>query len=144
VLVLSGLSPFVAHAAALCRAARAARRVGTTVVLDINASLHAWAGHDARTIRSVLREIDVARCSISDLAVLGLDAGSVRAAMRTDATLVVSDARGGYVATGPWGEMSAIGQARKRAGDHVTASIAASLVKGAASTGFWVDVLRAG
>ncbi len=38
VLLLSGVSPIVSCNAALCKAARAARRVGTAVVLDVNAS----------------------------------------------------------------------------------------------------------
>jgi pfkB family carbohydrate kinase len=81
-LLLSGLSPVVSHAAALCKAARAARRKGTLVLLDFNASLHAWAGRDARTIRMVLREVDAARCSLADLAVVGLDVAMVRELLR--------------------------------------------------------------
>ncbi len=113
VLLLSGLSPVVAHAAALCRAARAARRAGTFVLIDFNASLHAWAGHDPRTIRMVLREVDAARCSVADLAVLGMDVAMVRDALPKAAELVVSD-----------GSASAIG-----AGDLFTAGLCAELAR---------------
>lgn len=106
VLLLSGLSPIVSHAAALCKAARAARRNGSFVLIDFNASLHVWAGRDARTIRMVLREVDAARCSLADLAVLGMDAATARAALRPSAVLVVGDGAGGAVATGPFGEVA--------------------------------------
>jgi hypothetical protein len=50
----------------------------------------------------VIREADVIRCSVMDLAILGMDSVAVRRAMREDATLLVSGARG-TVATGPFG-----------------------------------------
>lgn len=116
-LLLSGLSPVVSHAAALCKAARRARRDGSVVLIDFDAALNVWAGGDARTIRMVLREVDVARCSIADLAVLGMDAESVRAALRKSATLVVSEPGGRTSAIGPFGEVT-IG-ARPSAGKEV-------------------------
>lgn len=106
IMVLSGLSPVVSHAAALCKVARASRRDGALVLIDFNASLHIWVGRDPRTIRMVLREVDVARCSFADLAVLGMDVATVRAALRPTAVLVVSDGIGGAVATGPFGEVA--------------------------------------
>src|SRR5262249_45708776 len=65
----------------------------------------AWAGRDPRTIRMVLREIDAVRCSLADLAVVGMDAEAVRAALRPGAVLVVGDESGRTVATGPFGEV---------------------------------------
>jgi sugar/nucleoside kinase (ribokinase family) len=109
VLVMSGLSPVVAHAAAMCRAARAARRAGSLVLIDFEASLHAWAGRDPRTIRMVLREVDAARCSVADLAVLGMDLAAVREAVRPGAVVVITDPSGGAMAAGPFGEVACAG-----------------------------------
>jgi 2-dehydro-3-deoxygluconokinase len=153
VLVLSGLSPAVSHAAALCRAARHARRDGALVLIDFNASLHVWVGRDPRTIRMVLREVDVARCSFADLAVLGMDVVTARAALRRSAVLVVSDAAGGAVATGPFGEVAfagreAIPRTPSGAGDACTASLCAELTRpgqpGESPSALWYRALRRG
>jgi 2-dehydro-3-deoxygluconokinase len=150
ILVLSGLSPVVSHAAALCKAARAARREGALVLIDFNASLHIWAGRDPRTIRMVLREVDVARCSFADLAVLGLDVATVRAELRRTAILVVSDGRSA-VATGPFGEVSFVQREGVRlrpfgAGDAFTAAICAELARpsepGESSSSLWYRALQ--
>jgi sugar/nucleoside kinase (ribokinase family) len=90
-LLLSGLSALTSRLAALCKAARRARRDGTVVVLDVVGSLRHWAGRDARVISMVLREADVVRCSVMDMAVIGTDSATVRRAMRPNATLVVND-----------------------------------------------------
>jgi sugar/nucleoside kinase (ribokinase family) len=123
----------LSHAAALCRAARAARRRGALVLLDFDASLHVWVGREPRTVRMVLREVDVARCSLADLAVLGLDASAVRAALRPGATLVVSDAMGGIVATGPFGEVAVAPadatRTQRGGGDALTAALCAELTR---------------
>lgn len=152
ILVLSGLSPFVPQAAALCKTARKARRDGSLVVLDFSASLHAWLGRDPRTVRMILREVDVARCSFGDLAVLGMDLGAVRSALRDTAVLVVSDTAGGAVATGPFGEVTFA--APERGGligrdiraDVFTATLCAQIVqreeKGESPSGMWHRVLR--
>jgi 2-dehydro-3-deoxygluconokinase len=134
VLLLSGLSPVVARTAALCRAARAARRAGTTVLLDFDASLHAWSHGDSRVIRMLLREVDVARCSHADLAVLGTDVATVRAALRAGAVLVVSDDTGRCVATGRFGELvverkDPRPRARTGNGSAITARLCAGLLR---------------
>jgi 2-dehydro-3-deoxygluconokinase len=134
IMVLSGLSPVVSHAAALCKAARAARRDGALVLIDFNASLHVWVGRDPRTIRSVLREVDVARCSYADLAVLGMDVAMAREALRPTAVLLVSDGTGRAVATGPFGEVvvarrEAIALRPLGAGDAFTAAVCAELTR---------------
>jgi hypothetical protein len=54
----------------------------------------------------VLREVDAARCSLADLAVVGMDVAAVRGVLRPGAVLVVSDDHGGAVATGPFGEVA--------------------------------------
>jgi sugar/nucleoside kinase (ribokinase family) len=105
VLLVSGLSPVVAHAAALCKAARAARRSGAVVVLDVHARWHLWAGHDGRAIRSILREADVVRLSTDDAAVLGVDPDTVRALTRPRAVLVMSRGADDAWATGPFGHV---------------------------------------
>ena len=87
VLLLSGMSPVVSHGAALCKAARAARRAGTVVVVDVNASWHLWKGRDPRNIRMVLREADVVWCSAEDLFGLDLDVASLQAALRPSAEI---------------------------------------------------------
>jgi 2-dehydro-3-deoxygluconokinase len=151
VLLLSGLSPVISHAAALCKAARAARRQGTFVLLDFNASLHVWAGRDPRTILMVLREVDAARCSLADLAVLGLDATTVRGTLRSDAVLVVSDGVGGAVATGPFGDVSVVPPPGALVpapghGDACTAAICAELARpperGESPRARWFRALR--
>lgn len=109
-LVLSGLSPQIAQAAALCRAARRARRAGSLTIIDFNANLHAWNGRNPRNILMVLREVDVARASIADLAVLRMDLKAVRSALRPDAVLVITGPSGGTMAMGPFGEVSVSGQ----------------------------------
>jgi len=109
-LVLSGLSPQIAQAAALCRAARSARRAGSLTIIDFNANLHAWNGRNPRNILMVLREVDVARASIADLAVLRMDLKAVRSALRPDAVLVITGPSGGTMAMGPFGEVSVSGQ----------------------------------
>ncbi len=152
VLLLSGLSPVVSHAAALCKAARAARRHGSLVLIDFNASLHVWAGRDPRTIQMVLREVDAARCSLADLAVLGTDLTAVRAALRPHAVLIVGDGSGGAVATGPFGEVAFLPppgtRLRSGAGDACTAATCAELTRpgepGESASARWFKALRRG
>ncbi len=106
VLLLSGMSPVVSHGAALCKAARAARRDGTIVVVDVNADWHRWKGRDSRAIRMVLREADVVSCSAQDLFGLNMDVPTLRGALRATAVLVLSDGAGRASATGPFGEVA--------------------------------------
>ncbi|WP_434044253.1 MULTISPECIES: PfkB family carbohydrate kinase [Sorangium] len=134
VLLLSGISPALAPIAALCRAARAARRTGTVVVVDVNARWRLWAGRDPRILRALLREADVVRCSAADLAGLGLDEAQVRAAIRPTAALVLTQGAGAARATGPFGEvaLSPPVVARTRAagaGDAFTAAICAEIAR---------------
>lgn len=114
VLLLSGVSPVLSHGAALCKAARAARKSATTIVLDVNASLRLWAGRDPRAIRAILREVDVVRCTREDLATLRIDVAEVRASMRPNAVLVMDNGSDGAWAAGPFGEVA---RARRRAAD---------------------------
>ncbi len=105
VLVLSGVSPLVAHGAALCKAARAARRGGTTVVVDLHTEWQAWRGRDWRSIRMLLREADVVWSSSEDLSGLNLDVASARAATRPGAVFALHGL-GKTIAFGSFGEVS--------------------------------------
>lgn len=105
VLLLSGMSPIVSHGAALCKAARAGRRAGSVVVVDVNARWELWEGRDARSILMILREADVVWCSAEDLFGLNMDAMAMRAAMRKNAVLALSDGAGSAFVTGPFGEV---------------------------------------
>lgn len=132
VLLLSGLTPIVADAAALCRAARSARRRGAIVVVDINARWRAWAGRDPRAARMILREADVVRASTRDLSTLALDPTSVREITRRDAVHVVTNDAGDACATGPFGEVTVAGSGKPRSileGDVFTATICAELAR---------------
>lgn len=75
------------------------------VLAHLVGSLRDWSGQDPRLISMVLREADVVRCSLFDLAVIGTDAKAVRQAMKPAATLVVDD-DGGTTALGTFGEVS--------------------------------------
>ncbi len=153
VLLLSGLSPALAYAAELCRAARAARRAGTMVVVDVNARRHAWAGQDPRAIRALLGEADVVRCSRADLAALGVDEAAMRAAARRGAVIVMTGGPGAAWATGPFGELAQVPRVVARvcppgAGDAFTAAICAELARagdpGADRADRWDRALRRG
>ena len=109
VLLLSGMSPVVAHGAALCRAARAARRAGSVVVVDVNVRWERWVGRDARAVRMILREADVVWASAEDLFGLDMNAHEMRDAMRPTAILASSDPKGAPFVWGPFGELSAAG-----------------------------------
>lgn len=106
VLLLSGMSPIVSHGAALCKAARAGRRMGSVVVVDVNARWDLWEGRDARSILMVLREADVVWCSAEDLFGMKMSATAVRASMRKNAVLALSDGAGSAFVSGPFGEVA--------------------------------------
>ncbi len=147
VLLLSGLSPVTSKAAALCKAARRGRREGASVVLDVAGSLRQWAGHDPRMISMVIREADVVRCSLLDMAVLGTDSASVRRAMRPNSTLVVSDGAS-TIASGAFGEVRVTrsSAAPPDGVDACTASICAELARPSRRAesldGWWHRVLK--
>ena len=154
VLLLSGLSPVVSYAASLCKAARAARRRGTVVMIDINARRHAWAGRDPRAILMLLREADVVRCSAGDCVSLGVDVDTVRASLRAGAVLVASNRAGDAWAAGPFGEVArprpkdVALAARAGAGDAFTAAVCAEIARaghaGRAHVELWDRALTRG
>jgi sugar/nucleoside kinase (ribokinase family) len=145
VLLLCGLSPITSKAAALCRAARRARRDGTVVVLDASGSMKQWAGRDPRMLAMLIREAHVVRCSVLDLAILGIESASVRRMMRADATLVVADGIG-VSATGPFGEVR-VDRAEEDEGVRCTAALCLALARphrdAESDAGRWHRVLRA-
>jgi len=75
------------------------------VVVDVNARWELWEGRDARSILMILREADVVWCSAEDLFGLNMDAMAMRAAMRKNAVLALSDGAGSAFVTGPFGEV---------------------------------------
>jgi len=133
-LLLSGISPELAPMAGLCRAARAARRAGTMVVVDLNVRWRSWAGRDPRTLHALLREADVVRASVADLFGLRLDGAALHAAMRPTATLVLTQGAGLARASGPFGEVTSapVAVAKTRvagAGDAFTSALCVELVR---------------
>lgn len=132
VLLLSGLSPLLSYAGSLCRAARAARRTGTAVVVDVNARRGVWAGHDPRVVRMVIREADVVHATDADLTALGVDAADLQASLRPSGTLAITFANGDARLTGPFGVLQLKAERRS---EHVNtpdgwvATICAELVQ---------------
>jgi 2-dehydro-3-deoxygluconokinase len=153
VLLLSGMSPVVSHGAALCKAARAARRAGTIVVVDVNARWDLWKGRDSRAIRMVLREADVVWCTSQDLFGLDMDVRTLRASLRKTAVLVWSDGAGHTSATGPLLEVThtrggSTPSAPLAEGDAFTAAICCELARAghtdASGGALWARALRRG
>jgi len=105
VLLLSGVSPFVARAAAFCKAARAARRQGAIVVLDLDVRWRLWRGKDPRTVHMILREVDVVWGSAEDLFGLNLDAQTLASLLRMNAVFAGTDGAGAARARGAFGEV---------------------------------------
>ncbi len=132
VTLLSGVTPNATQAAALVRAARAARRAGSVVLLDLHARRQVWAGHDPRYVRSLFREADVVRASAEDRAALNLDEMSLRQALRDDAILVTTSHDGDARVSGPFGDLTKIAPKRRAllalgAGDRFTVAICRAL-----------------
>jgi sugar/nucleoside kinase (ribokinase family) len=132
VLLLSTVSPSIPVAAAMCRLARATRRAGARVVVDVNARRLQWAGRDPRTIHGLLREAHVVRVSASDLFGLWTDVEGLRRAMRPDATLIWTEGGGVARAMGAFGEIASaprerFDRSRPGAGDVFTAAICRAL-----------------
>jgi 2-dehydro-3-deoxygluconokinase len=154
VLLLSGMSPIVSHGAALCKAARAGRRAGSVVVVDVNARWDLWEGRDARSILMILREADVVWCSAEDLFGVSMSALEVRASMRTNAVLALSDGAGSAFVSGPFGEVArtAAPAGRERlatdGGDAFATAICAELARaghpGEESGALWKRALERG
>lgn len=158
VLLLSGLSPVVAHAAALCKLARAASRAGARVVVDLNAQWDQWAQRDARALRMIVREADVVWCSFDDLRALGTDEKALRASLTDRAVLALSDAAGTVGARGSFGEVTLAvessgravrtGERGSREGDSVAAAICFELARIASTVAMdrelWLRALKRG
>ena len=153
VLLLSGMSPVVSHGAALCKAARAARRAGTIVVVDVNARWDLWKGRDSRATRMVLREADVVWCTSQDLFGLGMDVPTLRASLRKTAVLVWSDGAGHTSATGPLLEVTHTREGSSPLaplveGDAFTAAICCELARAGhtdeSGGALWARALRRG
>jgi sugar/nucleoside kinase (ribokinase family) len=123
------------------------------VVVDVNVRWSLWEGRDPRSIRMVLREADVVWCSAEDLLGLNMDVPTVRAALRPNAVLAVSDGAGSAWATGPFGEVAqtppgATALHPTGDGDAFTAAICAELARAAngreSSSELWSRALERG
>jgi sugar/nucleoside kinase (ribokinase family) len=151
VLVITGLAPGEAHAASLAGAAEQGRRQGAVIVVDLNARPLLWAGRDASACDGVIGAADLVKGSAGDLAVMGLSPEALRARMRRDAILVVTDGAAAARAIGSFGEIARVPEPlavldTTGAGDAFTARLAADLL-GAGERGdasFWEGALRRG
>jgi sugar/nucleoside kinase (ribokinase family) len=149
VLLLTGLLPAPEHALVLRRAARAARRQGALVVVDVNARPRLWRGRDPAAALAVLAEADVVKASADDLALLGPPR------LRRAAVLVTTAGAGPARARGPFGEVARAAGAPLSAsplgaGDAFTAGLLLELLEaapGGAAAGdgaLWDRALRRG
>lgn len=146
-LLVSGLAPSLVPTAALIRAARAARRSGALVVVDVNARRSQWRGQDPRQIHALLREADVVRCSTDDLVSLWTDSSMLAAVLRPAATFVLTDGPARAHAVGPFGEVHVAPPEILRgtvpgAGDAFTAGLCHELLR-SKSVIDWEHVLGA-
>ncbi|MFO0613312.1 MAG: PfkB family carbohydrate kinase [Polyangiaceae bacterium] len=130
-LALSGVNPSVEASASFCKAARAARRAGSLVLLDPNVRWTLWRGRDARLVLMALRDADAVWCTAEDLFGLNLDLDTLRSALRSDAVLVTLDGEGRLAASGAFGVVRPALDALPPVGESgwFTAGIAAALVK---------------
>jgi len=149
VLVISGVTPALVPAARFCREARAARRRGAMVVLDLNARREAWREHDGRTTHALIREAHVVRCSASDLLTLWMDLATLRRTVRADAIAIVTNGPYAAAAYGPFGDVTVAPPRTQRrplaagAGDAFTAAIVAELLRPQAALAWDRVLLRA-
>ncbi len=105
-LFLSALSPVVSANAAYCKCARAARRRGDYVVLDLSIRRRLWFDQDPRALRAILQEADIVHATPDDLANLGVGPQTLMSMMRSQAVLVSRDVRGAAHAQGPFGRIT--------------------------------------
>lgn len=133
-LLLTGLMPSREHAAMLGAAARAGRRRGALVMVDVNARPRVWRGRDATPALEVIAESDVVKASADDLAVLGLGVDTLMAAMRRRAVLVTTAGPGPARAVGAFGEVTRA-PGRTLAGDPLGAG-------DAFTAGLLIELLR--
>lgn len=94
VLVISGIDASVARAGNLCRLARAFRREGAVVIVDLRSEL-AWSHERSPlVVRSLLRESDVVRVRREDIDMLQLVLADFFAMVRPDGVVLVSGQSG--------------------------------------------------
>jgi len=110
-LISTGVLPSDAHAESFAAAARTARSVGASVVVDLNARPRMWRGqadHAARVIEAAVRDADVVKASEDDLGTLAQTETDLRARMRASAVLLVTAGARAVRATGPFGVIDAL------------------------------------
>jgi len=152
-LLLTGLWPSEAQSARFGAAAREARRQEARVLVDLNARPRMWRGHAGATAPAWLAEASVVKASEEDLATMGLDEATLRAAMNPSAVLVVTAGAGAARAVGPFGEVERapvpaadLGATKAvGAGDLFMAGIFDAILRGdRADAAFWESTLRRG
>lgn len=158
ILFLTGLLPSEAQQKVWRAAALDARLRKIPVVIDINARPRLWTGVDPGAALGVLRTADVVKCSVGDLAALGLGepdraVPALRASLRTRATFVLTDGPHPALAIGRFGAVEARCRPARvvdptGCGDAFSAALLAALH--AAESGevkkasFWTAALRRG
>lgn len=152
-LVITGLLPGEAQAQSFGTAARAARRRGARVVVDLNARPRMWRGRAPAPPPSWLGEADVVKASEEDLAAMGLDVVGLRAGLRRSAVVIVTAGGGPALAFGPFGTIRRAPRASVEgpavgAGDAFVAGVCDALLHEAGGlpegATFWDRVLRRG
>jgi sugar/nucleoside kinase (ribokinase family) len=134
---------------------RQARRDGCLVMLDLNARPRLFRQPGDFRYRAVLKEADIVKCSVRDLAVLGLDAEgrAIASLLRPSATLLVTNRAGPARALGPFGQaLRAPRHAAKEnaagAGDAFCAGVIAAVLRRGSDkqpdARFWDEALGEG
>jgi sugar/nucleoside kinase (ribokinase family) len=157
-VVLGTLAPADSAVALWAAIARAARRAGALVVVDVNARPRLWRDLARKEeALALLGLADLVKCSADDLATLapGEGAAGARAALagrlRRGATLVVTDGARAARALGPFGEVHvaprrALASDAPGAGDAFVAGLVGALLAAQgepASAARWARALTA-
>ncbi len=133
-LVVGTIACADAAAPLFAACARAARRAGAIVAIDVNARPRLWRAIGAPQRAIALVELaDVVKASVDDLAVIGLPPRDLAARLRHGATLVVTDGPRPARAIGPFGEVAvaprrALPSDAAGAGDAFVAGLVRALV----------------
>jgi len=148
-LVLTGVVPSTEQESAFLSSARTQRQKGARVVLDLNARRGVWAARSwgAPTFLGVIGMAHLVKCSVEDLAVMGLELEAVRASLDSHATLIVTSGAGATRAFAPFGDLSIAPAALEvmdaiGAGDAFSAGLVAEIVSAPVEELGGPDLLR--
>jgi sugar/nucleoside kinase (ribokinase family) len=146
VLLLTGVLPSEVLGKSFGAAARAARRRGACVVVDLNARPRFWKGRHAAGLEAWLGDVDVVKGSEEDLATLRLGASTLRGWMRRRGVLVLTAGPRPARAEGPFGSVEVraprpVERTALGAGDAFTAGFLDALLRDGAA---WDGALSCG